>query len=50
MNEARPAIVGVLIMFTVIGVVIDISAFNTLHVARSGGLYLDVFSLSHRRN
>ena len=50
MDEARTAIVGVMIMFAVIGVAVAMRIIDMLQIARSGGLYLDVFSLSHRRD
>ncbi len=50
MDEARPAIVGVMIMFSVIGVAIAVRVIDMLQIARSGGLDLDMFCLSHRRD
>ena len=50
MDEARPAIVGVMFVFVVIGVAIAMRFIEIFQVACIGGLYLDVFSLSHRRD
>ncbi|MFN3211928.1 MAG: hypothetical protein ACE37M_02370 [Henriciella sp.] len=50
MDKARPAIVGVMFMFVVIGVAIAMRFSEMLQVACIGGLYLGVFSLSHRRD
>jgi hypothetical protein len=48
MLKAGPAIVGMMIMFALIGVAIVTFFIDVPHIACRGRIYLDMFSLSHR--